>query len=155
MAGTAPELIRGAAVRRLELPNWAMAASGQAKRHRSNSDQRAHWGRHGKSLPHGVHGSPQLEARPGVSCILLDRAAHSSDFGNTGVGADPNALPPASDFSSADQKPVGPVGTKPGLTSAIKQQDFPHRPAAGGLDAGEQLHAAGAGRRNRRGACGR
>ena len=52
---------------------------------------------------------PQLEARPGVSCILLDRAAHSSDFGNTGVGAHPNALSPASDFTSADQKPVGPV----------------------------------------------
>ena len=86
-----------------------MAASGQAKRHQSNSDQGAHWGRHGKSLPHGVHGSPQLEARPGVSCILLDRAAHSSDFGNTRVGADPNALSPASDFTSADQKPVGPI----------------------------------------------
>ena len=74
MAGTASELIRGAAVRRLELPNRAMAASGQAKRHQSNSDQRAHWGRHGDSLPHAVHGSPQLEARPGVSCNLLDRA---------------------------------------------------------------------------------
>ena len=49
-AGTASELIRGAAVRRLELPNRAMAASGQAKRHQSNSDQGAHWGRHGKAF---------------------------------------------------------------------------------------------------------